>query len=173
MKPEVLPFLASVVMGMVAWGAVLLRYVWPRMRDLDLRRAAEPVLYLHLFRYVGLAFLVPGVVDPGLATQWSHPAAYGDLMAALLAGLALLLRSGKHFRLALWAFSLWGTIDLLEAAAMGPVHDIVGHLHATYFIPVIGVPLLLWTHALVYVLLIRRDDPRRASQRLAADVHPG
>jgi hypothetical protein len=173
MKPEILPFIASVVMGMVAWGSVLLRYVWPRMRDSDLRRAAEPILYLHLFRYIGLAFLIPGVVDSSLATNWSYPAAYGDLMAALLAGLALLLRTGKYFRIALWVFSLWGTVDLLEAAAMGPIYAIVGHLHATYFIPVIGVPLLLWTHAILFVLLIRRDDSHRAPQRLAADVRQG
>jgi hypothetical protein len=162
MNPAVLPFVASVVMGLAAWGGVLLRYVWPRLRDGDLRRAAEPILYLHLFRYVGLAFLVPGVVDAGLDARWSHPAAWGDLVAALLAGLALLLGSGRPFRVALWIFSLWGTIDLLRAAVMGPVFAIVEHLHATYFIVVVGVPLLLWTHGLLFALLIRRD-PRHAA----------
>jgi hypothetical protein len=159
MNPALLPFLASIVMAMTAWGCVLLKYVWPRLRDAELRRAAEPILYLHLFRYVGLATLVPGVVDAGLDARWSHPEAYGDLVAALLAGLALLLlRSERFFRIALWAFSLWGTIDLLRAVVTGPVYDIVEHLHAAYFIVVIGVPLLLWTHGMLYVLLLRRND---------------
>lgn len=167
MNPDLLPFLASVVMALVAWGCVLSTYVWPRMRDLDLRQAAEPILYLHLFRYVGLAFLVPGVVDAGLDSRWAMSAACGDLVAALLAGLALLLRTGRFFRVALWAFNLWGTIDLLEASAMGPVRQVVEHLHATYFIVVIGVPLLLWTHGMLYALLMRRGDAQRAASRLA------
>jgi hypothetical protein len=161
MGPELLPFIASVVMGLVAWGSVLMRYVWPRLRDLDLRRAAEPILYVHLFRYIGLAWLVPGVIDSSLDTRWSHPAAYGDLLAALLAGLALMVRSGRYFRIALWTFSLLGSADLLDAAIMGPVFDIVGRLQSTYFILVFGVPLLIWTHAFLFVLLVRRDDPRR------------
>jgi len=156
MNPAVLPFLASVIMAMTAWGCVLSRYVWPRVRVADLRTAAEPILYLHLFRYVGLAFLIPGVVDTGLDTRWSHPAAYGDVIAAILAGIALLLRSGRFFRVALWAFSVWGTVDLLRAFATGPVYGIVEHLHATYFIVAIGVPLLLCTHGLLYARLIQR-----------------
>lgn len=160
MNQALLPFLVSIAMAIIAWGCVLLRYVWPKLRDAELRIAAEPILYLHLFRYVGLATLVPGVVGVGLDAHWSHPEAYGDLAAAVLAGLALLLRTGKFFRVALWAFSLWGTIDLLRAVATGPVYGIVEHLNAAYFIVVIGVPLLLWTHGMLYALLLRRDHSR-------------
>jgi hypothetical protein len=157
MSQALLPFLASISMAIIAWGCVLSRYVWPRLRDLELRVAVEPILYLHLFRYVGLATLVPGVVDSSLDTRWSHPEAIGDLVAALLAGAALLLRTGRLFRMAVWTFNLWGTIDLLRASVLGPVYGVVEHLDAAYFIIVIGVPLLLWTHGMVFALLLRRD----------------
>jgi hypothetical protein len=50
---------------------------------------------LHGFRFVGLAFLVKGVVAPELPAAFAMPAAYGDLIAAVLALFALAaLRSG-------------------------------------------------------------------------------
>ena len=54
-----IPFAASVAFGLLAWGAVSLNYVWPRIRALPLHAAVRPILHLHLFRYVGLALVVP------------------------------------------------------------------------------------------------------------------
>jgi hypothetical protein len=36
------------------------------------------------FRFVGLSFLVPGVVSPPLPSDFTVPASYGDLIAAIL-----------------------------------------------------------------------------------------
>lgn len=122
-------------------------------------------LYLHLFRFIGLAFIAPGVVGPGLDPRWAGAAAYGDLGAALLAGVALLLSGhGVLLRTALWAFSLWGSVDRLRALALGPRYDVPANLHAAYFIPVLGVPLLLWTHGLLFMLLLRRRAPAARRQ---------
>jgi len=52
---------------------------------------ADSVLSLHSFRFIGLAFLVPGVVSPDLPSAFTHSAAYGDIIAAILALLALIL----------------------------------------------------------------------------------
>src|SRR5262245_66201850 len=50
---------------------------------------------------------------PELPAAFAIPAAYGDLIAALLALVALAaLRSGVGIPL-VWAFNLWGTADLL------------------------------------------------------------
>jgi hypothetical protein len=51
----------------------------------------RPLLILHTFRFIGLAFLVPSVVSPDLAPAFAHSAAYGDIIAAILALLSLLL----------------------------------------------------------------------------------
>ncbi len=150
------PFVFSLAFGILAWGAVANRYIWPALKKRDLRAGAEPILYLHLFRYIGLAFLIPGVVGPDLQPQWAKPTAYGDVGAALLAGGCLLIGRRTGFRPLLWIFNVWGTLDLLMAVATGPVYDVVPSLRSTFFIPAVGVPLLLWTHAIIFMLLFRR-----------------
>jgi hypothetical protein len=58
---------------------------------------------------------VPGVVSPDLPAAFARPAAYGDLIAAVLALLAL---AGLWSRLGIvlvWVFNLWGSADLLYA----------------------------------------------------------
>src|SRR5215468_6183959 len=76
-------------MGFLAWGIVAARYLWPYLRSQPRIDALRPLLILHSFRFVGLAFLVPGVVAPDLSAAFARPAAYGDLIAAILALLAL------------------------------------------------------------------------------------
>jgi hypothetical protein len=155
-NPQALPFAISALCGLLVWAAVSARYIWPKLRGLELRAAAEPILYLHLFRFIGLAFIAKGVVSSEMPLPWSQPAAYGDLGAALLAALALVAAHSKLQRVALWIFNLWGSYDLLHAAATGPMYDVPGYLQSTFFIPVLGVPLLLCTHAILFVLLLRR-----------------
>jgi hypothetical protein len=164
-----LPFAASVAFGLFAWGAVSLNYVWPRMRDLPLHAAVRPILHLHLFRYIGLAFLVPGVVGPNLQAGFAEPTAYGDLIAMALAWAALMAGSGSYSRIAIWAFNLWGISDLLLAfykAAIGAGID-TASLGAAWFIPTVAVPLLLWTHVLVFASLLRTSPSGSALGRAA------
>ena len=152
-----LPFAASVTFGLLAWGAVCLNYVWPRMRELPLQAAVRPILHLHLFRYIGLAFIVPGVVGPNLQAAFAVPAAYGDLVAMVLAWVALITGSGRNSRIAIWAFSLWGFADLLFAFYQGMIGVVIepASLGAAWFIPTVTVPLLLWTHVLAFASLLR------------------
>jgi membrane protein required for beta-lactamase induction len=79
----------SVAFGFVAWGIVAAQYFWPALRAQSRVDALRPLLILHSFRFVGLSFLIPGVVAPELPSAFAVPAAYGDLIAALLALLAL------------------------------------------------------------------------------------
>src|SRR5262249_29386823 len=125
------------------------------------RRAGMPCVLslLHSFRFIGLAFLVKGVVAPGLPAAFAVPAAYGDLTAAVLALVALAaLRSGFGIPL-VWVFNLWGSADLLNAFYQANASGLeAGMLQATYFIPTFILPLLLITHVLVFLILIRRDS---------------
>jgi hypothetical protein len=122
-------------------------------------------LLLHVFRFVGASFLIPGVAGPALSRAFAEPAAYGDLVTVGLAWLALVL-GGRHIaRLALWGFNLWGTFDLLFAFYQGLVAVGIqpSSLGAAYFIPTVLVPLLLCTHVIVFVLLLRAPRPDRAA----------
>src|SRR5262245_33082240 len=47
--------------------------------------ALRPLLVLHAFRFIGLSFLVPGVVSPDLPLAFARDAAFGDIVAAILA----------------------------------------------------------------------------------------
>ena len=138
-------------------GALLARWhVWPRLAALPTRRALPPLLFVHATRYIGLVFLVPTVVPPGVPAAFSVPAAYGDLLAAVLALLALLaLRGEWPGAIALcWLFNLVGTVDLLYAVSQGVRLDV--QLGAAYYIPILAVPVLFVTHAMIFALLRRR-----------------
>ena len=154
---SLLIFGVSVVLSFGAWGTVCYRYLWPRIRDLSLYEAAQPILFLHLFRFVGLAFLIPGVVGPALPQSFAVPAAYGDLVAVGLAWLALVLGRGPGTTVALWLFNVWGSFDLLFAFYQGLFGARINPsaLGAAYFIPTVLVPILLCTHAVLFVLLLR------------------
>jgi hypothetical protein len=151
-------FFGSVLFGFIAWGVVVGLYVWPELRRLPRAAALRPLLTLHSFRFIGLAFLVPGVVSPELPAAFAAPAAYGDIVSAFLALLALALLSGRLGIVFAWALNLWGTVDLLNAFyAGGRARLIFGQLGAAYFIPTVVVPLLLITHGVMFRLLLQRE----------------
>jgi hypothetical protein len=158
MSRSTLFLLASVGFSFIAWGIVVAWYVWPDLRGRSRAEAMRPLLVLHSFRFVGLSFLVPGVVSPDLPAAWAGPAAYGDLIAAILALVALAgLKSSLGMPL-VWVFNVWGSADLLyafyEANRIGLDP---GQLGAGYFIVTVLVPLLLITHGLLFRLLLSRD----------------
>jgi hypothetical protein len=164
-KVESVPPLAffgtSVALSFVAWGIVAARYLWPALRNQPRARALRPLLLLHSFRFIGLAFLVPGVVSPDLPAAFARPAAYGDLIAAVLALFALAGLQGGLGIVLVWLFNVWGSADLLYAFYQGLIGVGIepGQLGAAYFIPTVVVPLLLITHGLVFRLLLQGDGP--------------
>jgi len=109
----------SILMNFVASGIVTKLYIWPWLRVMTREEALLPLMVPHMFRFLGLSFLVPGVVSASLSPDFARPAAYGDLVAALLAVVAVLALSARaSWALAIvWVFNLWGTIDLLETAS--------------------------------------------------------
>jgi hypothetical protein len=158
--PPLAIFGTCVLFSFIAWGVLTAQYVWPALRSLPRTQALRPLLLLHSFRFLGLTFLVHGVVDHDLPAAFAKPAAYGDLIAAVLALVAL---AGLRTRLGIglvWVFNLWGTADLLYAFYQGlfGVGLNTGQLRATYVIPTLIVPLLFITHGLVFRLLLRGED---------------
>jgi hypothetical protein len=160
----------SIAFSFIAWGMVTARYIWPELRLRQRAEALQPLLILHCFRFIGLALLVPGVVSPDLPPAFAHAAAYGDIIAAILALLALLSLPSAAGVVIAWVFNLWGTADLLNVFYQANHAGLlVGQLGATYFIPTLVVPLLLITHGLAFrILLQHQPEPAmQASRRLA------
>ena len=88
--PSPVLFGISVVFGLAVWGAVAWEYIWPALRERPSPENLKPILLLHGFRFLGLAFVAPGVVSPELPAAFAQPAAYGDFISAILALLALM-----------------------------------------------------------------------------------
>ena len=64
-------------------------YLIPMLPRLEPRAVVLPILLLHALRHLGLMFLAPGAVFAGMPAQFAYPAAIGDLIAAVLALIAL------------------------------------------------------------------------------------
>jgi hypothetical protein len=169
MLPQ-LCFFVSVAFALIAWGIVAKRYIWPKLRLRERAEALRPLLVLHSFRFIGLAFLVPGVVSSDLPSAFAHSAAFGDIAAALLALLSLVLLQRRAGVVIAWIFNLWGSADLLNAFYQANDAGLVpGQLGATYFFPTLVVPLLLITHGLMFRILLQhhREPAMQVSRRPA------
>ena len=162
MPQQMIWFFVSIAFSLIAWGIVTARYIWPELRLRPRAEALRPLLILHAFRFIGLAVLVPGVVSPDLPPAFAHSAAYGDIIAAILALLSLLLLPSAVGVAVAWIFSLWGSADLLNTFYQAKHAGLLtGQLGAAYFIPTLVVPLLLITHGLAFrILLQHQPEPR-------------
>ena len=146
----------QVLLSLVGYSLIARFYVAPRLAALPLPAALTPLLLLHAFRHLGMVFLVPAVVGTALPPAFAVPAAYGDLLAALLALLAIAaLRTAWPLAIPLvWLFNVEGTLDLVNAFSQGLLNDV--QLGAAYYIPTFAVPALFVTHAMIFTMLIRR-----------------
>lgn len=149
-------FALQVVLSFVVYTLLARWYVAPRLAARPLAEALLPLLFLHATRYLGLVFLVPTVAGQALPRAFAVPAAYGDLVAALLALLAIVaLRRRWPSALGLvWLFNVVGLLDLIIAFTQGLRFRV--ELQAAYYIPTFAVPALVVTHIMMYTMLLRR-----------------
>ena len=142
-------------LSLVVWGVIAKWSLGPWLEKKSSHEALYWLTLPHAFRYIGMVFLVPGVVARPLPGAFANPAAYGDLVTGVLALLALIaLRTGWARALALvWLFNIVGTVDLLNALRHA---DAVPDFGAAWYIPTFLVPLLLVTHFMIFARLLRR-----------------
>jgi hypothetical protein len=153
---RVLPInlIANTVIFYVAARLYLLPLV-PRIRP---QQILVPILLLHSMRHLGLMFLTRGATFPGLPPQFAYPAAFGDLVTAVLAfaAIPLVLCGSRLAKPAVWTFNIFGTLDLLTAITSATIYNAPVAMGPAYWIPAFWVPLLLVTHYVTFVLLRRR-----------------
>jgi len=143
----------SMTFGLLIYTLIAKWHLIPYLTTLPRTQAFIPLLFLHSFRYIGMTFLV---IAPDVSPVFAYPAAYGDLLAALLALLALIaLRYRWKTALTLiWIFNIVGTLDLLNAIFQGLRTTTPSQFGATFFIPILVVPALLVTHWIIFKLLL-------------------
>ncbi|HEY7038011.1 MAG TPA: hypothetical protein VID28_04125 [Methylomirabilota bacterium] len=159
----------QVLLSLVVYALIARWYVGPRLVSLPVGQALQPLLALHAFRHLGMVFLVPTVVGATLPPNFALAAAYGDLLAGLLALAAIVaLRARAAIAMPLtWVFNVLGLLDLVNAFYQGLSHDV--QLGAAYYIPTFIVPALIVTHIMIFRLLLRH--PLAAGRRLPAPSH--
>lgn len=143
--------------GIFYWAAHI--YIVPKLTTIQAETVFVPILLFHALRHLGLMFITPGAVYAGMPSVFAMPAGVGDFIAALLAVLALYaVRGNKPYKTAaVWVFNIVGTLDFINAIAMGAIHNIGPYMGASYWIPAFWVPALLVTHFIVFKkLLIER-----------------
>ena len=150
----------SIALGVVIYALIAKWYLMPWAESKPRSEALPPLLLLHCFRYIGMAFLIPGVTAEALDPRFANPAAYGDLAAGILALIAVLAVRGQWIVAIplVWLFNLVGTLDLLNALFQGVQHVPNGHFGAMYFIPAAVVPALLVTHFIIFRLLLTKKS---------------
>ena len=141
---------------LVFWIAAKL-YLLPRLQDLKPRTVLLPILLLHSFRHLGLMFLAPGATYVGIPMSFAYPAAFGDLLAALLALVAIsaVAMNWKGARPLVWIFAIEGTIDLVAAIVLATTYGADAFMGPAYWIPAFWVPALLVTHYITFVVLLK------------------
>ena len=141
---------------LIFWVAARL-YLLPNLANLQPRAVLLPILLLHSFRHLGLMFLAAGATYPGVPAQFAYPAAFGDLLAALLALAAIPAVAGnwRSARLLVWVFNVEGTVDLIAAITLATIYDAASFMGPAYWIPAFWVPALLVTHFITFVILLR------------------
>ena len=139
---------------LVFWMAARI-YIFPKLSDLKPRTVLLPILLLHSFRHLGLMFLAPGATYPGIPPQFAYPAAFGDLLAALMAVAAIpaVLKYPRRGRLLVWIFNVEGTLDLAAAITLATIYGAAASMGPAYWIPAFWVPALLVTHYITFIVL--------------------
>src|SRR5207248_3169459 len=140
----------------VFWIAARI-YLIPRLATLSSRAVLLPILLLHSLRHLGQMFLAPGAVYPGVPAQFAYPAAFGDLLAAVLALIAIpaVARRARSAKALVWIFNIEGTLDLCLVIALATAYDAAPFMGAAYWIPAFWVPALLVTHYVTFLLLLK------------------
>jgi hypothetical protein len=133
-------------------------YLLPNLRRWGFGGVMPPILLLHAFRHLGLMFLARGATYPGIPAQFAYPAAFGDLLAAVLAVLALwaVVHGRPAARPLVWIFNVEGSLDLVLATITATAYGAPAYMGPAYWIPAFWVPALLVTHYVTFVVLRMR-----------------
>ena len=151
-------FWLQLLLSCVVCAFVVAWYVWPLLIKLPRNSALIPLLFVHVFRYVGMTLLVAGMIDPNLPREFLAGAAYGDLIAAVLAFASIFaLRSNWPGAVPLvWVANTWGFVDLLNGVrGLMQINVPSFNLATIWYVYTFYAPVVIASHLMIFWILIK------------------
>ena len=151
-------FWMQFIISFVVYAIVAKWYAWPYLTKLSRNSALIRLLFVHVFRYVGMTLLVTEMVDPKLPRAFLSAAAYGDLLTAALALASIFaLRSNWRVAVALvWLTNVWGLVDLLNGVRGVLQLNVPSfNLSTAWYIYTFYVPVVLAAHLMIFWISIK------------------
>ena len=151
-------FWMQILTSVFVFGLVAVWYVWPSLTKLSRNSALIALLFVHVFRYVGMTLLVTDMIDPKLPREFLSSAAYGDLLEAALAFVSIFaLRSNWRVAVPLvWVANTWGFVDLLNGLRSVLQLNVPSFNLATFwYVYIFYAPAALIAHLLAFGVLLK------------------
>jgi hypothetical protein len=139
-------------------------YLAPRLSNRSRNEALLPLMWIHAFRYAPLTLLAPGQADPHIPASVIRVVAYGDLVAALFALLAIVaLKLQLRGAIAVvWLFSLVSVVDLVFSTARAVGSEMYNfYMGWSWYIVNFYVPLLIVSQAMIFYYVATRPATAR------------
>lgn len=154
MTPTVI-FVLQFAMSLLVFVLLAAWYAAPWLAQKMPSIALTLLILPHTFRHIGMSFLVPNLNSGVMPESFSGTAGYGDLISAILAlfAVAALRMSARLAMPLIWVFNIVGFADLINALRQG---EAIAHFGPTWFIPTFLVPLLLVSHVMIFIQLLKR-----------------
>jgi hypothetical protein len=152
-------FVLQMVMTILVYSLISNWYLAPALAHLALPQILGYLLLPHTMRHIGLTSIVNAVVDPKVNPQWRNEVGYGDLLAAALAIVTILM---LHFEVGgaiamVWITNIVGLADWANAGIKATRFKVWDYqLGGFWFLPTFFVPSLVVTHVWMFYLLLTR-----------------
>ncbi len=159
-SPEI--FILQLIMSIFIYALLAKWVVWPWLSSKPVAVAMMFLIAPHATRHIGLTFLVPSVTTANIPEMFALMTAWGDFISAVLAIIVLFSYKKKWSNAIVftWLFNIFGTLDLFNALRHV---EAIPTLGGTWYIPTFIVPMLLVSHAMIFILLLKPKVPSKPS----------
>lgn len=151
-------FWMQILTSAFVFGVVAAWYVWPLLTKRSRDSALTPLLFVHVFRYVGMTELVTYMFDQTLPAEFRLSAAYGDLIEAALA-LASIFALRSKWRVAIplvWVANTWGFLDLLNGLRGTLQLNVpIFNLATFWYVYTFYAPVVIVSHVMIFAVLLK------------------
>jgi hypothetical protein len=159
MNPQLL-FGVQFTLSLIIFVMVSRWYISPALGRMPIRAALVPLFLIHALRYLPSSAFAPGQVDPKIPMDTMASIAYGDLISALLALIAVVF---LHYEwqgaiAVAWVVNALTSLDWLYGGYLAASSKIVTYWTGgnwyiiNYYVPVIAV-----VHVMIFARLLTPD----------------